>query len=130
MTYRAKGIATAAGAQSAKLPRVAAHALGGFMPGNHAARKSASERGDEKVSGHHHDEHQEQASRQHTLMPVLRRSVSMLRGMPDIVIWWRGLAALAVSGVVDWPVVALVVAGTWVADQQADQAGRRQGAAV
>lgn len=44
-------------------------------------------------------------------------------------LWWGGLATVAAFGVVDWPVAALVAAGTWVAEQQARQSGpaRRAG---
>jgi hypothetical protein len=47
-------------------------------------------------------------------------------GVPGNVIWWGGLAALAAFGVVDWPVAAVVAAGTWVAQQQAKQSQRAQ----
>jgi hypothetical protein len=48
-------------------------------------------------------------------------------GMPGVhlpggtagnVMWWGGLAAVAALGIVDWPVAALVAAGTWVAEQR------------
>jgi len=43
-------------------------------------------------------------------------------GTAGNVLWWGGLAAVAALGVVDWPVAALVAAGTWVAEQHARQA--------
>jgi len=42
--------------------------------------------------------------------------------MAGNVLWWGGLATVAALGVVDWPVAALVAAGTWVAEQHARQA--------
>jgi len=49
-------------------------------------------------------------------------SMSMPRiRVPGNVIWWGGLAAVAALGVVDWPVAALVAAGTWVAERHAKQ---------
>ena len=49
-------------------------------------------------------------------------SMSMPRmRVPGNVIWWGGLAAVAALGVVDWPVVALVGVGTWVAERHARQ---------
>ncbi|HVB45049.1 MAG TPA: hypothetical protein VNF47_20430 [Streptosporangiaceae bacterium] len=44
-------------------------------------------------------------------------------GTAGNVLWWGGLATVAAFGVVDWPVVALVAAGTWVAEQHAKQSG-------
>lgn len=43
-------------------------------------------------------------------------------GVTGNVIWWGGLAAVAAFGVVDWPVAALVAAGSWVAEQHSRQA--------
>lgn len=43
-------------------------------------------------------------------------------GTAGNVLWWGGLATVAAFGVVDWPVVALVAAGTWVAEQHAKSA--------
>lgn len=50
----------------------------------------------------------------------------MPTGTPGRVLWWGGLAALAAFEVVDWPVVALVGAGEWVAEQYAKSAARNQ----
>jgi hypothetical protein len=44
------------------------------------------------------------------------------------VLWWGGLAAAAAFGVVDWPVAALIAAGTWVAEQHAREPSRGQAA--
>ena len=41
--------------------------------------------------------------------------------VPGNMIWWGGLAAVAALGVVDWPVAALIGAGTWVAERHARQ---------
>lgn len=49
------------------------------------------------------------------------------------VLWWGGLATVAVLGIVDWPVAALVGVGTWVARRDAEQRVReslRQAEAV
>jgi hypothetical protein len=48
----------------------------------------------------------------------------MPTGKAGRVLWWGGLAAVAAVGVVDWPVAALVAAGSWVAEQYA-KAGQR-----
>jgi hypothetical protein len=37
--------------------------------------------------------------------------------LPKRALWWGGLAALAVVGVVEWPVAAVVGAGTYVAER-------------
>jgi hypothetical protein len=42
-------------------------------------------------------------------------------GTAGTVLWWGGLGAVAALGIVDWPVAALVGAGTWVAEQHARQ---------
>jgi len=44
--------------------------------------------------------------------------------IPGNVLWWGGLAAVAALGIVDWPVAALVGAGTWVAERQSRQSDR------
>ena len=43
-------------------------------------------------------------------------------GRTGTFLWWGGLAAVAALGVVDWPVAALIGAGTWVAERHARQA--------
>lgn len=53
--------------------------------------------------------------------------VSRIR-VPPNALWWGGLAAVAALGIVDWPVVALVAAGTWVAEQHSRQPDRARSA--
>jgi hypothetical protein len=48
--------------------------------------------------------------------------------MTGNVLWWGGLAAVAAFGIVDWPVAALVAAGTWIAEQRAKEARQAQAA--
>lgn len=55
-------------------------------------------------------------------MPVPR--IRMPSGTAGHVIWWGGLATVAAVGIVDWPVAALVAAGTWVAEQHSRQPAR------
>lgn len=45
-------------------------------------------------------------------------------GTKGNLIWWGSLAALAAFEIVDWPVAAVVAAGTWIAEQHVRQ--RRQ----
>jgi hypothetical protein len=42
-------------------------------------------------------------------------------GAKGNMLWWGSLAALAALEIVDWPVAALVAAGTWVAEQHVKQ---------
>ena len=46
--------------------------------------------------------------------------------LPDVttnrVLWWGGLAALAVTEVISWPVAGVVAAGTYVAERRAKAA--------
>ena len=56
-------------------------------------------------------------------------SISMPRirlpaGRRGDVLWWGGLAAAAALGIVDWPVAALIAAGTWIAEQHARESSR------
>jgi hypothetical protein len=44
---------------------------------------------------------------------------------PKRVLWWGGLAALAAVEVIDWPVAAVVGAGSYVAERWARQAAQR-----
>ena len=44
------------------------------------------------------------------------------------VLWWGGLAAVAALGIVDWPVAALVGAGTYVAQKHSRQSDRTRSA--
>jgi hypothetical protein len=50
---------------------------------------------------------------------VVRLPLRVPTGTAGRVLWWGGLAAVAAAGVVDWPVAALVAAGSWVAEQSA-----------
>ena len=55
-------------------------------------------------------------------MPVVHApSIRLPGGRAGTVLWWGSLAGLAAFGVVDWPVAALVAAGTWVAEQRSRQ---------
>jgi hypothetical protein len=45
-------------------------------------------------------------------------------GRAGNVVWWGGLAVVAAFGVIDWPVAALIAAGTWVAEQHAKESSR------
>lgn len=51
--------------------------------------------------------------------PPVPRMPGISSGTARNVIWWGGLAAVAALGIVEWPVAAVVAAGTWVAGQQA-----------
>ncbi len=44
---------------------------------------------------------------------------------PKRVLWWGGLAALATVGVLEWPVAAVVGAGSYVAERWARDDTRR-----
>lgn len=44
---------------------------------------------------------------------------------PKRVLWWGGLAALAAIGVIEWPVAAVVGAGSYVAERWAREDARR-----
>lgn len=52
--------------------------------------------------------------------------VGMPSGIPGRVLWWGGLAALAVFDVVEWPVAILVGAGSWVAERYAKAAAAQR----
>ncbi|MHB1876228.1 MAG: hypothetical protein ACYCPF_15375 [Streptosporangiaceae bacterium] len=54
-------------------------------------------------------------------------SIRMPSGLRGNVLWWGGLAGLAVFGVIDWPVAAVVAAGTWVAEQRSRQVRQSAG---
>lgn len=55
-------------------------------------------------------------------VPVPSPHVGLPTGTKGRVLWWGGLAAVAAFGVVDWPVVGLIAAGEWVAEQYAKSA--------
>lgn len=48
-------------------------------------------------------------------------------GTAGRVLWWGGLAAVTAAGAVDWPVAALIGAGSWVAEQYAKAARQPAG---
>jgi hypothetical protein len=76
------------------------------------ARPSARGRTDEPPAG---DWRQEMATR--LPLPSLgdvRRGIT-----PERVVWYGGLGALAAFGVIDWPVAAVVGAGTYMAKRMA-----------
>ena len=58
-------------------------------------------------------------------LPVVHTRVPLPSILPPAnstrgrILWYGGLSALAVFGAVDWPVVAAIAAGTWVAEQSA-----------
>lgn len=60
-------------------------------------------------------------------VPVHGVHVAMPTGTAGRVLWWGGLATVAAFGVVDWPVAALIGAGSWVAEQYAKSARRPGG---
>ena len=60
-------------------------------------------------------------------MPVHGVHVTMPTGTAGRVLWWGGLATAAAVGIVDWPVAALIGAGSWVAEQYAKAARRPDG---
>lgn len=49
------------------------------------------------------------------------RGFKLPGGTKGNLLWWGSLAALAALEIVDWPVAALVAAGSWVAEQHAKQ---------
>jgi hypothetical protein len=74
------------------------------------------------------ENHEEQTSPEHGGRQMPTAHLPQLRvPAPGNVLWWGGLAAVAAFGVVDWPVAALVAAGTWVAEQHAKAARRPDG---
>lgn len=100
---------------------------GDVMPSDKTTRASAPKRSSEGVNGQR-DKHQaERASRRLLSLPTLPpASVRMPGGLAGNVIWLGGLATVAAFGVVDWPVVALIAAGAWVAEQHIKQNQRPQ----
>ncbi len=88
-------------------------------------RANAPKRSSERANGQGDKQQAESASRRSVPMPTLPHpSVRMPGGLAGNVIWFGGLATVAAFGVVDWPVVALVAAGTWVAEQHMKQSRR------
>lgn len=96
--------------------------LGDVMPSDKATRAGAPKRssqGTRRQLDKHETEHA--TSRGMPLPALPRVNVAMPGGLAGNVIWLGGLATVAALGVVDWPVVALVAAGTWVAEQHIRQ---------
>lgn len=44
---------------------------------------------------------------------------------PKKMLWWGGLGALAAVGMIEWPVAAVVGAGSWLAERWARDDARR-----
>jgi hypothetical protein len=97
------------------------------MPSDTKTRKDAQKRAGD-ANGRRDHGHVEPAGHHGwvSLPSVPHPQLRMPGGVPGNVIWWGSLAALAAFGVVDWPVAAVVAAGTWVAQQQANQSRRAQ----
>jgi hypothetical protein len=57
----------------------------------------------------------------------LRAQLPAVQTDPRRILWWGGLAAAGVVGLVEWPVVAAVGVGSWVAEQFAKDDMRRGG---
>ena len=95
------------------------------MPPASTARRSAPAQG-ERRSTQHDGQPRGRETRDTMSVPVPVPRIHMPGGAAGNVIWWGGLAAVAALGVVDWPVVAIVAAGTWVAEQQSRQAAEQQ----
>jgi len=55
----------------------------------------------------------------------LRAQLPAVQTDPRRLLWWGGLAAAGVVGLVEWPVVAAVGVGSWVAEQFAKDDIRR-----
>lgn len=81
------------------------------------------------MPGPREEESKQAAGHRGISMPMPMPRIGIPGGTAGNVIWWGGLAAVAAFGVVDWPVVALVAAGTLVAEQHAKQAAARAKAA-
>ena len=104
------------------------------MPSVSTGRKNAPKPKSEHVQEHRDQEHAEhpgsfKVQLPHMALPHValpHPQVRMPGGLPGNVLWFGGLTAVAVLGVVDWPVAALVAAGTWVAEQHVKQSRRAQ----
>lgn len=95
------------------------------MPSNGKTKEAPKSTSD--ANGRREQGHPEGAGHGWVSLPsVPHPQLRMPGGIPGHVIWWGGLAALATFGVVDWPVAAVVAAGTWVAEQQAKQSRQAQ----
>ena len=92
------------------------------MPSDKTTRAGASMRSSKGGNGQLDKHRAEAASLRWVRLPALHLpNVAMPGGLAGNVIWLGGLATVAAFGVVDWPVVALVAAGTWVAEQHIKQ---------
>ncbi|HUJ07942.1 MAG TPA: hypothetical protein VLX31_17690 [Streptosporangiaceae bacterium] len=92
------------------------------MPTSSTARRGSSGRGQGSQNGRKADANVRHNGKPKPPMPSM--SMPRLRvpgGTAGNVLWWGGLAAVAAFGVVDWPVAALIGAGTWVAERHARQ---------
>jgi len=96
------------------------------MPVNTRTRRSAPVRDEEREGAQRSVPSRERARRAAITVPVRVPAIRMPAGTAGNVIWWGGLAAVAALGVVDWPVAAIVAAGTWVAEQQSRQAAEQR----
>jgi len=85
-------------------------------------RRTAQERDKEREHVQRAVPSRDRAGRAAISVPVPVPRIRMPSGTAGNIIWWGGLAAVAAFGVVDWPVAAIVAAGTWVAEQQSRQA--------
>ena len=54
-------------------------------------------------------------------LEMQRARLPSASSVPGRIVWVGGLGALAAFGAIDWPVAAVVVAGTWVAEQRAKE---------
>lgn len=99
------------------------------MPSAKTTRASTPKRASESVNGQHDKRQAERTSSSLVPLPTLPHlSVRMPGGLAGNAIWLGGLATVAALGVVDWPVVALVAAGAWVAEQRIKQYQRPKAA--
>ncbi|MBV9094135.1 MAG: hypothetical protein JO132_09700 [Streptosporangiaceae bacterium] len=74
------------------------------------------------------EERKEQSAPRMPRLPIPGMPMPMPTGRAGRMLWWGGLAALAVFDIVEWPVALLVGAGSWVAEQyaKADERAERQ----
>lgn len=96
------------------------------MPPTSTTRRSAPPTRGEREAAPRDGQPRERESRATMSVPVPVPRIRMPSGAAGNVIWWGGLAAVAALGVVDWPVAAIVAAGTWVAEQQSKQSAEQQ----
>ena len=96
------------------------------MPSSTAARSGAAARKGQVPRPRRQQERKPERGAGDQLGASTERAGRTLPSVPGLhlpggtagnVLWWGGLAAVAALGIVDWPVAALVAAGTWVAEQ-------------